>query len=307
MASSAETVRELGALEEEILRRLSGSRGNPVDDVELIAALHASKGKAAQMQAKVVRAAATELELDRARARYLAVAQRGQLLFFCTTALATVESMYQYSLAWYLGIFTSAITSAPQADSVELRVGAMVSHLTLALYRCVCRGLFEGHRLLFSFLVCSRILATEGEDGVDPDEWRFLLSGGAVPTPVLPNPAPLWLPERAWGEIQALSVSLSQCLSQSLSLCLSLSQCLSQCLSDEWRFLLSGGAVPTPVLPNPAPLWLPERAWGEIQALSALRRFSSLAADFGANAGHFQAVFESPEPQRYRSDIHRER
>jgi len=37
------------------------------------------------------------------------------------------------------------------------------------------RSLFEKDKLLFSFLLCSRILGAKGE--VDAAEWMFLLTG----------------------------------------------------------------------------------------------------------------------------------
>ena len=65
------------------------------------------------------------------------------------------------------------------------------------------RSLFEKDKLLFAFLLCSRILESRGE--VDPDEWLFLLTGGlgGGDTP-RPNPAPEWLSDRGWRELLRL-------------------------------------------------------------------------------------------------------
>jgi hypothetical protein len=43
------------------------------------------------------------------------------------------------------------------------------------IYANVCRSLFERHKLLFSFLLTTRIMA--GDGSIDPLEWRFLISG----------------------------------------------------------------------------------------------------------------------------------
>lgn len=69
------------------------------------------------------------------------------------------------------------------------------------------------------------------------------------------------------------------------------------CSQDEWRYLLSGGAVKE-VQENPAPDWLNERAWGDILALSNLKNFSGFANDFVANLAAFRAIFDSHKPHR---------
>uniref|UniRef100_A0A8D0HH24 Dynein heavy chain n=1 Tax=Sphenodon punctatus TaxID=8508 RepID=A0A8D0HH24_SPHPU len=66
---------------------------------------------------------------------------------------------------------------------------------------------------------------------------------------------------------------------------------------DEWRYLLSGGAVKT-MRENPAPEWLYERAWGDILALTNLTNFASFADDFVYNVSCFRAIFDSAEPHR---------
>ena len=42
-----------------------------------------------------------EREIDATRSKYIPVAQRGSILFFAISDLAAVDSMYQYSLAWF--------------------------------------------------------------------------------------------------------------------------------------------------------------------------------------------------------------
>lgn len=67
------------------------------------------------MQAKVVDVEKTELEIDHTRSKYIPVATRTQLLFFCTTDLSNIDPMYQYSLEWFISIFLNSIASAERA------------------------------------------------------------------------------------------------------------------------------------------------------------------------------------------------
>ena len=78
------------------------------------------------VQAKVVDAEKTELEIDHTRSKYIPVATRTQLLFFCTTDLSNIDPMYQYSLEWFITIFLNSIASAERAGEVLMfRVSAI--------------------------------------------------------------------------------------------------------------------------------------------------------------------------------------
>lgn len=63
----------------------------------------------------------TELEIDQTRSKYIPVARRTQLLFFCTTDLSSIDPMYQYSLEWFITIFLNSIASAERAGELWRR------------------------------------------------------------------------------------------------------------------------------------------------------------------------------------------
>jgi dynein heavy chain len=46
------------------------------------------------------------------------------------------------------------------------------------LLRYTCRGLFEAHKLLFSFQMCVKIFEAAGK--INMDEYQFFLRGGVV-------------------------------------------------------------------------------------------------------------------------------
>uniref|UniRef100_A0A8C3K7K0 Dynein axonemal heavy chain 1 n=1 Tax=Calidris pygmaea TaxID=425635 RepID=A0A8C3K7K0_9CHAR len=202
IVSNAEMRQELKKIEDQILYRLSTSEGNPVDDLELIKVLEASKLKAGEIQAKVMVAEQTEKDINMTRLQYVPVASRSQILYFCVSDLSNVDPMYQYSLEWFLNIFQMGISNSEKADDVNDRIVNINNYITFSLYINVCRSLFEKHKLMFAFLVCVRILMNDGQ--IDMDEWRYLLSGGTI-TEMWENPAPAWLYERVWGDILALS------------------------------------------------------------------------------------------------------
>jgi dynein heavy chain len=202
IVNNAKMKQELKEIEDNILSRLSNTEGNPVDDVDLISALQASKAKSQEIQTKMTAAEQTELEIDVTRSKYIPVAVNTQILFFCVTSLANIDPMYQYSLEWFIGIFLGSIANAEKSDDLDQRITAINDYFTFSLYSNVCRSLFEKHKLLFSFLLCVRILTNQGK--INMDEWRFLISGGTVVPDKLDNPAPDWISERTWMDILTL-------------------------------------------------------------------------------------------------------
>lgn len=112
--------------------------------------------------------------------------------------------MYQYSLGWFMNLFTSAINHSDKSDNVDVRIANLNEYFTFSLFTNVCRSLFEKHKLLFSFLLAVRILMNENK--IDADEWKFLLTGttsGELKT--LPNPASDWLSPQSWSEFLVLA------------------------------------------------------------------------------------------------------
>ena len=72
----------------------------------------------------------------------------------------------------------------------------------------VCRALFERHKLLFSFTMAITVL--QGDGLIDPQEWRFLISGKTMTPKTADNPAPEgsangWIDIRMWDEVCAVS------------------------------------------------------------------------------------------------------
>ena len=69
----------------------------------------------------------------------------------------------------------NGIRNSEAADDIAQRIENLNSYFTYSLYQNVCRSLFERHKLLFSFILTTRIL--QGQGRIDPAEWRFLISG----------------------------------------------------------------------------------------------------------------------------------
>jgi dynein heavy chain len=138
------------------------------------------------------------------------------VLYFVLADLSTIDVMYQFSLAWYQGLFTTCIdihntgkpksaasshlsgTLRPSSNSwcsnaerktsvvdLNTHMAQMIERLTVQVYRIVSVALFAAHQLLFSFLLCSSIMrsdTTSSGERIEEAEWATFLQG-----PILAN------------------------------------------------------------------------------------------------------------------------
>jgi len=199
----AENKRQLKEIEDKILALLAASEGNILDDEVLINTLSDSKVTANQIQEQVKIAERTQAKIQETRNMYNVVAKRVALLFFAIADLASIDPMYQYSLEWYVNLFKLAIKKSPTGDT-ETRLKGLNDTFTYVLYENVCRSLFEKDKLLFSFLLATKIQL--GDDLLPTAELRFALQGSsaldlAKKNPAASNEGHSWLTDTIWGNI----------------------------------------------------------------------------------------------------------
>lgn len=124
---------------------------------------------------------------------------------FYTSASVLNRGLYDVShnatgtTALLVDIFRKDISKHTQTS---VRILADVHSDTCMLMLQVCRGLFEAHRLIFSFLICTAI--QRHTSGINTVELALLL-GGLQPIPTSrPNPAPTVINPQQWGSLAAL-------------------------------------------------------------------------------------------------------
>ena len=201
---SSENKRKLKEIEDKILEILSSAEGNILENETAIQVLSSSKVLSDELGIKQKIAEETEMKIDEARDSYRIIANHSAILFFCIADLANIDSMYQYSLTWFIDLFLNSIVSSARSTNLKRRFKNLESFFTYSIYTNVCRSLFEKDKLLFSFLLCTSILRNLNE--LDEVELKFLLTGGITlgETP-LPNPDPTQISAKAWSEIYKLT------------------------------------------------------------------------------------------------------
>lgn len=150
------------SLEDSLLKELSSSTGNILDNEELISTLDETKTKAVEIQGKLEEAQFTKDEINKARDVYKPVSKRGSILYFAASGLSMINSMYEISLDSFLTQFITALDNAKRDVVLDSRLKNLMSSCTESTYDYTCTGIFERHKLTFSFRLCCMIMDGDG-------------------------------------------------------------------------------------------------------------------------------------------------
>jgi dynein heavy chain len=114
-------------------------------------------------------------KINLARENYRKLAKIASKLFFIINDFALIESMYQFSLDAYIGLFQKTIKEYIEKpglnDSLNEKLDAIADKLKTGIYRYACRGLFEKDKLLLGFMMTVRLKE------IDLEEYSYFLKG----------------------------------------------------------------------------------------------------------------------------------
>uniref|UniRef100_A0A3P8UAE7 Dynein axonemal heavy chain 10 n=1 Tax=Amphiprion percula TaxID=161767 RepID=A0A3P8UAE7_AMPPE len=199
-SSNKKLLKKLG---DSLLRELATSTGNMLDNTELIHTLEETKSKASEVFEKLQLAENTSMDIDKLRDGYRPAAKRGAILFFALTEMALVNNMYQYSLASYLEVFDYSLRKSLQDSVLHKRLENIMNTLTYSVYNYGCTGLFERHKLLFSFNMTIKI--EQAEERVPQEELEFFIKGNLSLEKSQRKKPCDWLPDQGWEDIVKLA------------------------------------------------------------------------------------------------------
>jgi len=207
MREVTQNKKDLKLLDDLLLRKLTTSTGNLLDDLELVEILNNTKTQSKEVKNKLYDAEIKTKEINEKRETYRPVAIRGSVLYFSMLEIAQVNWMYNSSLKQFLTLYNYSIDTATKATLPQKRVENISKDLTYNVYRYVDRGLFERDKVTFLLQVCFKILITDkklngndiaiflkGEDAIDKSAAKQK-PGNAE-----------WLTDKMWLAVVALSL-----------------------------------------------------------------------------------------------------
>ena len=199
---------QLKSIEDKILKLLFNSEGNILDDEVLIETLGESKITSTAIAERLVIAEKTEINITEARSKYVPVAIRGAVIYFVIADIGLVDDMYQYSLGYFKNLFEICIKDSEKSTDLDKRLQTIIAYSTENIYTNIARGLFEKHKLVFSFMLCAQIMRERGE--IDANTWNVFLRGfGAGDKERPPKPDFAWLTPIVWNQVVDLEANLA--------------------------------------------------------------------------------------------------
>jgi dynein heavy chain, axonemal len=203
ITETSENRSTLKGLEDVLLYELSTSTGDIVENENLINTLAEAKTKAMQIEKALEKAKITSADIEENRENYKGVARRGAILFFAMAGLSNISSMYEYSLQSYLKVFLISLDKSRKDSILQSRLKNITDKLTTNVYDFTCMGIFEVHKLMFSFQMTTLIMKYESD--LDPIEMDFFLKGNTSLEAVKRKKTMKWISESGWKDLQKLN------------------------------------------------------------------------------------------------------
>ncbi|KAG9242560.1 cytoplasmic dynein-like protein 1 heavy chain 1 [Calycina marina] len=146
----------LRKLEKELLAALNASRGNILDDDNVIETLETLKKETAEITSKMSNTEGVMAEVDEITLQYNIIAQSCSAVFAVLEQLHYLNHFYQFSLQYFLDIFHSVLRNNPRLDKEtnhNLRRDIIIEDLFVTAYQRTSLGLLQKDKITLAMLL----------------------------------------------------------------------------------------------------------------------------------------------------------
>ncbi|XP_045114160.1 dynein heavy chain, cytoplasmic-like isoform X3 [Portunus trituberculatus] len=168
----------LRQLEKNLLQVLNDSKGQILDDDSVITTLETLKEEAADISLKVQETDKTMNEIEMVSQQYLPLSLACSSIYFTLDSLNQIHFLYQYSLHFFLDVFTDVLSNNPNIrdhTDYSRRLSIITNDLFQLTYTRVARGMLHTDRLVLAVLLARiRLRGVTSEPSYDT-EFQFLL------------------------------------------------------------------------------------------------------------------------------------
>ena len=165
-------------LEKNLLQVLNDSKGQILDDDSVITTLETLKKEASDISLKVQETDKTMNEIEMVSQQYMPLSSACSSIYFTLDALHQVHFLYQYSLQFFLDLFTDVLTNNQRLAS-QKDYATRLSIITADLYQLafgrVARGMIHHDRLTFAILLARIHLKGLTSESLYDSEFQFML------------------------------------------------------------------------------------------------------------------------------------
>ena len=194
-------------LQDDLLYKLSNCEGSLLDDPDIIDVLNVTKKTSAEVTEKLKNAGEAEERIKIACEEYRPVAKRGSIIYFLIAELSPVSTMYQTSLAQFIGVFQQSMKEAEKAAIPAKRIANVVDDLTFRTFLYICRGYLEVHKKIYALLLALKLQLSS--DIITMDHFACLVKGGgALDINSVKKKPKEWVKDGDWLNIIQLSMSV---------------------------------------------------------------------------------------------------
>lgn len=146
----------LRQLEKRLLQALNASRGNILDDDNVIETLETLKKEAGDISVKMQETEGVMTEVENVTLQYSNIAQSCSAVFSVLEQLHHLNHFYQFSLQYFVDIFNTVLHQNNRLAATKdhfARVNTIIQDLFITTYRRTCLGLLQKDRVTLAVLL----------------------------------------------------------------------------------------------------------------------------------------------------------